>query len=196
MTKEEFLELMGKGSEDEDKKLIAAIEKVFDEKEKEIEHSDEEDETIEQSDEKFDFIDAFIDGLSDENVEALSEILEHHGIDGQKWGVRNGPPYPLERKKTHLLNKSKARILIDNLDELSLEDVERLVKRIKLEEELNKIAADDIKKGESYAMKILKKTGETVLSVAVPAVTTYAFKKIIENVGGEDMVGEMFPKKK
>jgi hypothetical protein len=45
-------------------------------------------------------------------------------------------------------------------------------------------------------MKILKKTGETVLSVAVPAVTTYAFKKIIENVGGEDMVGEMFPKKK
>lgn len=124
------------------------------------------------------------------------EILEHHGIDGQKWGVRNGPPYPLERKKTHLLNKSKAKILIDNLDELSLEDVERLVKRIKLEEELNKIAADDIKKGESYAMKILKKTGETVLSVAVPALTTYAFKKIVENVGGEDMVGEMFPKKK
>lgn len=196
MTKEEFLELMGKGSEDEDKELIAAIEKVFDEKEKELEHSNEEDETIEQPDEKFDFIDAFIDGLSDENVEALSEILEHHGIDGQKWGVRNGPPYPLERKKTHLLNKSKAKILIDNLDELSLEEVERLVKRIKLEEELNKIAADDIKKGESYAMKILKKTGETVLSVAVPAVTTYAFKKIIENVGGEDMVGEMFPKKK
>lgn len=202
MTKEEFLELMGKGSEDEDKELIAAIEKVMDEKEKESEedpeegwHSDDED-ALEQSDKKFDFIDTFIDCLSDKNVEALSEILEHHGIDGQKWGVRNGPPYPLERKKTHLLNKSKAKILIDNLDELSLEEVERLVKRIKLEEELNKIAADDIKKGESYAMKILKKTGETVLSVAVPAVTTYAFKKIIENVGGEDMVGEMFPKKK
>ena len=24
------------------------------------------------------------------------DILEHHGIKGQKWGVRNGPPYPLE----------------------------------------------------------------------------------------------------
>lgn len=23
--------------------------------------------------------------------------LLHHGIKGQKWGVRNGPPYPLER---------------------------------------------------------------------------------------------------
>lgn len=23
--------------------------------------------------------------------------LCHHGVKGQKWGVRNGPPYPLER---------------------------------------------------------------------------------------------------
>ena len=22
-------------------------------------------------------------------------IIVHHGILGQKWGVRNGPPYPL-----------------------------------------------------------------------------------------------------
>lgn len=32
----------------------------------------------------------------------MSEIqngsyLEHHGVDGQQWGVRNGPPYPLVR---------------------------------------------------------------------------------------------------
>lgn len=25
--------------------------------------------------------------------------LMHHGIQGQKWGVRNGPPYPLKRTK-------------------------------------------------------------------------------------------------
>ena len=27
----------------------------------------------------------------------LSRQLFHHGIKGQKWGVRNGPPYPLEK---------------------------------------------------------------------------------------------------
>ena len=26
--------------------------------------------------------------------------LSHHGISGQRWGVRNGPPYPLDQK-TH-----------------------------------------------------------------------------------------------
>lgn len=29
-------------------------------------------------------------------VERSSSYLEHHGIKGQKWGVRNGPPYPLK----------------------------------------------------------------------------------------------------
>lgn len=26
--------------------------------------------------------------------------IEHHGIKGQKWGVRNGPPYPLDSSKS------------------------------------------------------------------------------------------------
>lgn len=28
----------------------------------------------------------------------LNDTLQHHGIKGQKWGVRNGPPYPLKDK--------------------------------------------------------------------------------------------------
>lgn len=33
---------------------------------------------------------------------SMDEILEHHGIKGQQWGVQNGPPYPLDkgRKQT------------------------------------------------------------------------------------------------
>lgn len=28
-----------------------------------------------------------------------NNALEHHGIEGQKWGVRRGPPYPLNGSK-------------------------------------------------------------------------------------------------
>lgn len=42
-------------------------------------------------------------------------FLRHHGVKGQEWGVRNGPPYPIEtgmRKGLFLLfflfNKKKS----------------------------------------------------------------------------------------
>lgn len=27
----------------------------------------------------------------------MDKILQHHGVKGQKWGVRHGPPYPIDR---------------------------------------------------------------------------------------------------
>ena len=35
------------------------------------------------------------------------DYLEHHGIEGQKWGQRNGPPYPLDYKSHSAAEKKK-----------------------------------------------------------------------------------------
>ena len=35
-------------------------------------------------------------GKIKEKLDGSSE-LAHHGVEGQKWGVRNGPPYPIDR---------------------------------------------------------------------------------------------------
>lgn len=35
--------------------------------------------------------------------------LEHHGIDNQKWGVRNGPPYPLKPAVSSAVKQGKSR---------------------------------------------------------------------------------------
>lgn len=37
-----------------------------------------------------------------------SDLLEHHGIKGQKWGERNGPPYPLD-SKDHSYSEKRAK---------------------------------------------------------------------------------------
>ena len=38
-----------------------------------------------------------------------TDYLEHHGIKGMKWGVRNGPPYPIENNGKN--NSDKITIL-------------------------------------------------------------------------------------
>lgn len=45
-------------------------------------------------------------------------VLAHHGIKGQKWGVRNGPPYPLNKSKyTELQNAVGERIIkVDHVE--------------------------------------------------------------------------------
>lgn len=39
-------------------------------------------------------------------IEGINSFLAHHGIEGQKWGVRNGPPYPID----HSVLKKGTRI--------------------------------------------------------------------------------------
>lgn len=40
-------------------------------------------------------------------VRRLPSYLCHHGIKNQHWGVRNGPPYPLDRKTSNAIKRGK-----------------------------------------------------------------------------------------
>lgn len=42
--------------------------------------------------------------------------LMHHGVKGQKWGVRNGPPYPLKNSKLSNRKMSPDKFLNYSLD--------------------------------------------------------------------------------
>lgn len=40
-------------------------------------------------------------------------VVAHHGIKGQKWGVRNGPPYPLDYSKGNGLKNAAGKSIIE-----------------------------------------------------------------------------------
>lgn len=35
--------------------------------------------------------------------------LYHHGVEGQKWGVKNGPPYPLKKSTSQKVGEKRAQ---------------------------------------------------------------------------------------
>ena len=71
--------------------------------------------------------------------------LAHHGVEGQQWGVQNGPPYPLEGKgkknfikqvKENRKKKRRKRImkdpkkLVKYQDEFTIEELDEALKKI------------------------------------------------------------------
>lgn len=40
--------------------------------------------------------------------------LYHHGIEGQKWGIRNGPPYPLDQSSVSSTSVATRKVISDS----------------------------------------------------------------------------------
>lgn len=85
----------------------------------------------------------------------MSTYLQHHGVLGQKWGKRNGPPYPLDaqgmmalkaqrRREKILKNPKKLR---KYRDEFTEEEIQQALKDFKLDQQLKDIPAQDINRG-------------------------------------------------
>lgn len=77
--------------------------------------------------------------------EWMDVALEHHGVDGQSWGLRRGPPYPLSRQDKKA-NAEKARTK------------KRIAKKRKMVEK----AAKKQEKAEAKAVKEEERKAETL----------------------------------
>lgn len=104
-----------------------------------------------------------------------AEHLEHHGVQGQKWGVRNGPPYPIDRGGDGNIVKSGKSAIIKEPKQSIVEDA------IKSGKVLDKINSDKQRRhtknghpegrsylngDEEYAEKLYKElrgTGEAII---------------------------------
>lgn len=104
--------------------------------------------------------------------------LQHHGIDGQKWGERNGPPYPLKFSAHSAAEKRKnPKKLIDNqakkekkpsvysqVKNLSNEDLKIGINRMKDEKQYVELASRDITQGRAYTDSLMVNFGTTAVN--------------------------------
>lgn len=137
----------------------------------------------------------------------FGNTFEHHGIKGQKWGVQNGPPYPLEensgssgkrglfekRAKTveeKMKSHSVGEADLKKMTNQELDDyINRLFKEkklVSLQDETKEALKNSAAKNASKIGKLALKAGGAVLKLAwngtVWTVETLG-KKAIEGVG-------------
>ncbi len=65
----------------------------------------------------------------------------HHGIEGQKWGVQNGPPYPLDARRLKKTAKSRYREAKRNYYNSTIKKKELAAKTVAITAPIAKSAA-------------------------------------------------------
>lgn len=97
--------------------------------------------------------------------------LYHHGRLGQKWGKKNGPPYPLnyddlsaeerQKAKGEAIRRGDVKEVNANRKHFTDAEIRDVINRYKLNSELNELSKDKIKTGMDKVAEYTKKA-ETI----------------------------------
>lgn len=112
--------------------------------------------------------------------------LYHHGIKGQKWGVRRyqnkDGTYTSAGKKRRRAGsrdqeiKEERKQAVKNRRTLSSEDIQKRISRLKLEKEFKNLTEENISPGKKAAKDILKNAGIKMATAAAAGTTAYLVK--------------------
>lgn len=118
-------------------------------------------------------------GNSEQQISKINEYLEHHGILGQKWGVKHGPPYPLDSKTAKRVAGQKVTV---NIRDLSDEDLKKIVQRLNMEKQLKDLTKDQKSKGKKFGDKAIDKLGDTTLNIIFGAAENAGKKYLTKKI--------------
>lgn len=101
--------------------------------------------------------------------------LYHHGRLGQKWGKKNGPPYPLDYSKLSAeeIKQDKKRAIDEgdivtanhNKNYFTYQEINDVINRFNLNQKLSELNKQQIQSGKDKAMKLADTLG-TIATVA------------------------------
>ena len=92
----------------------------------------------------------------------MNNYLMHYGILGQKWGVQNGPPYPLTKSSMSSSEEKhynvSAKETKKNMDQMTDDELRKAINRIQMQNTVASLAKSDgiIKRGRNAVNSDLK----------------------------------------
>ena len=93
--------------------------------------------------------------------EFVRKILAHHGVKGQKWGVRRKRPSLPASEDAQRAGQIQTKVKAGGTKSLSNKELQDLITRMNLEQQFSRLNPSKLEKGTQIASKILG-VGNTV----------------------------------
>lgn len=104
----------------------------------------------------------------------VNEFLEHYGVKGMHWGIRN-PDRPSKRG-----NKAVRTRYEKSPSRLSDDELNRRIRRMELEKRYSDLNEEKKSSGKKYVHDILQNSGKMLVSTALSTVATFIIKRILD----------------
>lgn len=108
-------------------------------------------------------------------------VMQHHGIKGQKWGVRRfqnadgSLTAAGKRRATEIAKRTDSK----NRGTLTNAQLKARIERLQLEKQLHELTNQEVNSGRVYAQNILKNVGSKVLTTVATGAILYAGKAAV-----------------
>ena len=122
-------------------------------------------------------------------------VLQHHGILGQKWGIRrfqneDGTRTPEGKKREQTIAKSddhkeSRQFKSKATSGLSNNELKKLNERLQLEETYKRLSAEKLERSESFVKKAITKAGSDALSEFSKGVFLGGAKLLVKKMSPE-----------
>jgi hypothetical protein len=108
-------------------------------------------------------------------------FIEHHGVKGMKWGVRNA------RIRVKKGKNGTARTRFEKSPKrLTTEELEKRIKRMETEKKYNQLNKRDVSPGVKFASELLANSGKAVAKTVITGAALLGIKILVKKKFGEE----------